>query len=536
MDRLEAAYQKYVQSPKAAVLAEVNEEEIERCLVDSLSRTISIPESLQTAGVQHDNNVKRIFFKIDREAQIADLSNLEIYINYLNANGEADRYPVDDKKVEGDYITFSWLIGDFATKYQGQITFIVCMENKNGEHWNSTIARLTVLEGLETEKTIVDQNPSVLEEILTKLNDTYNQTDKVPSSDVMHNGKSLEDMINDGDLSGGGSGSVGPQGPEGPQGPAGENGEDGAAATITIGEVVTLDAGQPAVVENTGTENAAILKFSIPRGETGPQGKPGADGAAGAKGDTGETGPQGPTGPAGADGEDGATWLSGESEPVSASGKNGDWYVNTSTWNVYSKESGSWSLKGCIKGDQGEPGPKGDQGPSGAPGEQGPAGPAGEDGADGAPGEAGPKGDQGEPGPQGPKGDTGDMGPAGPKGDTGDTGPAGAAAGFGTPLASIDNTTGTPFVTVQANGPDTAKIFSFHFSGLKGESASASGGGNITLLWENDDNGANGWEQNNSFTVPNMMDYDMIGIVCLCNGAKASDEYSGINLVWYKKS
>lgn len=51
----------------------------------------------------------------------------------------------------------------------------------------------------------------------------------------------------------------------------------------------------------------------------------------------------------------------------------------------------------------------------------------------------------------------------------GSGGAPGAAAGFGTPTATVDNTTGTPSVQVTASGPDTAKIFAFAFSGLKGE-------------------------------------------------------------------
>ena len=60
-------------------------------------------------------------------------------------------------------------------------------------------------------------------------------------------------------------------------------------------------------------------------------------------------------------------------------------------------------------------------------------------------------------------------GPQGPKGDTGDTGATGAAAGFGTPTASVDSNVGTPAVTVTASGPDTAKVFDFAFSNLKGD-------------------------------------------------------------------
>lgn len=50
----------------------------------------------------------------------------------------------------------------------------------------------------------------------------------------------------------------------------------------------------------------------------------------------------------------------------------------------------------------------------------------------------------------------------------GQQGPAGAAAGFGTPTATVDQTTGTASVTVSASGPNTAKVFAFKFSGLKG--------------------------------------------------------------------
>lgn len=62
----------------------------------------------------------------------------------------------------------------------------------------------------------------------------------------------------------------------------------------------------------------------------------------------------------------------------------------------------------------------------------------------------------------------GPQGPAGATGATGATGPAGAAAGFGTPTATVDANTGTPSVTVSASGPDTVKVFSFAFKNLKG--------------------------------------------------------------------
>lgn len=217
-------------------------------------------------------------------------------------------------------------------------------------------------------------------------------------------------------------------------------------------------------------------------------------GPQGPQGETGPTGPKGATGATGAKGADGATWLSGTAAPTTQ-GKDGDYYINTSTWDVYKKASGTWSKTGSIKGATGPQGPKGE---TGATGPQGATGPKG---ATGAQGPTGPQGEKGDPfaiaktyasitamnagyasdgvkqgqfvmidtgnvndadnaklyvkgattytyitdlsgatgmtGPQGPKGATGATGATGPqglkgdKGDTGATGPQGPAGAKG---------------------------------------------------------------------------------------------------------
>lgn len=50
----------------------------------------------------------------------------------------------------------------------------------------------------------------------------------------------------------------------------------------------------------------------------------------------------------------------------------------------------------------------------------------------------------------------------------GSKGSSGAAAGFGTPTATIDNNVGTPSVTVTTSGSNTQKVFNFAFKNLKG--------------------------------------------------------------------
>ena len=145
------------------------------------------------------------------------------------------------------------------------------------------------------------------------------------------------------------------------------------------------------------------------------------------------------------------------------------------------------NLKGEAgpKGDKGDKGDAGERGPQGEQGIQGPAGPKGDKGdaftysdftseqlesLKGPKGDKGDKGDAGERGPQGEQGIQGIQGPAGPKGDNGTNGTDGDPAGFGEIVATVDNSTGTPNVTVTTSGTNEAKNFTFAFTGLKGES------------------------------------------------------------------
>ncbi len=113
-------------------------------------------------------------------------------------------------------------------------------------------------------------------------------------------------------------------------------------------------------------------------------------GPKGDKGDTGATGPQG------LPGQDGKTVLQGSGVPGDELGNDGDIFIDTLTWDYYSKTNGHWTLVGNIKGDKGD---------TGATGPQGPQGPQGDTGA------TGPQGSEGPQGSQGPQGDTGATGP-----------------------------------------------------------------------------------------------------------------------------
>ena len=51
----------------------------------------------------------------------------------------------------------------------------------------------------------------------------------------------------------------------------------------------------------------------------------------------------------GMDGHDGNSLLTGNGEPASTLGKNGDSYIDFDTWNYFVKENGNWVFKGNIK-------------------------------------------------------------------------------------------------------------------------------------------------------------------------------------------
>ena len=90
-------------------------------------------------------------------------------------------------------------------------------------------------------------------------------------------------------------------------------------------------------------------------GEQGIQGEPGKDGHTptieiGENGNRIIDGVDSEIKAEGKDGLDGNTILNGTNNPTNGLGKDGDFYINTSNWDVFLKENGEWISKGCLKG------------------------------------------------------------------------------------------------------------------------------------------------------------------------------------------
>lgn len=185
---------------------------------------------------------------------------------------------------------------------------------------------------------------------------------------------------------GGGGGTVWRDGAGAPSNALGANGD--YYLNTTNGDVHKKAAGTYSVVGNIKGPAGA-------NGTNGTNGSDGADGVDGADGReielqktathvqwryageatwtdlvalsdiTGPAGTNGTNGTNGSDGAPGSVWYSGSGTPSSGLGINGDYYLNTTTWDLSFKSSGTWAVIGNIKGATGATGATGPSGTSG---------------------------------------------------------------------------------------------------------------------------------------------------------------------------
>lgn len=192
-------------------------------------------------------------------------------------------------------------------------------------------------------------------------------------------------------------GPQGPQGEQGIQGERGPQGEQGERGADGIDGNHGLDGADGRSLEFhwDGTqlgvryEGDATYAYVDLEGPVGPEGPEGQQGIQGARGERGLPGPgleflwngtrlgvktpedaeysyvnlqgdPGPAGPAGADGVDGAdgrTLRSGTSAPTGSVGEDGDFYINTTTWQIYGpKTGGAWGSGVSLVGPAGQGG------------------------------------------------------------------------------------------------------------------------------------------------------------------------------------
>ena len=170
--------------------------EVATCTVNPDTREIIVPEKYKILGVFSDEKVTKIPFTCPKVVgNNVDLTEYNLYINYQNAIGRHNAYLVDDVAVSGDNITFSWLLSRDVTLSSGVVKYSICAKKLNGDsisnEWNTTIANGVVIQGLEATQAIVEENPDIIEAILSKAHthanksvlDKFAETDGKPTYD-----------------------------------------------------------------------------------------------------------------------------------------------------------------------------------------------------------------------------------------------------------------------------------------------------------------------------------------------------------------
>lgn len=151
------------------------------CAIDFDTQTINIPKSITVLGVESDDNVKKLHFRMPKTYHGSDLSKFSIRINYMNANNDPAYFaPAKGVTVDevNDTITFYWDIERDVVAYKGNVKFIVCAkrtdtDGKILQELNTTPTMLPVLEGLETDMENIQVEPKDYLAQLLSVKDDY---------------------------------------------------------------------------------------------------------------------------------------------------------------------------------------------------------------------------------------------------------------------------------------------------------------------------------------------------------------------------
>lgn len=123
--------------------------------IDEDLRIISIPNLAIVIGAEGDKDVNRLYFKMNRNYRGTDLAAFTPRINYTNAAGKHYYYDANDMTIEGDSLTFSWLIRAQAAQVSGTVEFSVCMREFSGTEllaeFNSTTATMNCLKSIHED-------------------------------------------------------------------------------------------------------------------------------------------------------------------------------------------------------------------------------------------------------------------------------------------------------------------------------------------------------------------------------------------------
>lgn len=146
-------------------------------IVNGDLRTIQIPASCNgILGVESDEKVAQIPFRIPRHYGDLDLTTFEPRVNYLNANGEIGVTVCTFSESDDEYAFFTWEVDRRATRYVGTTSFVVCLILTDADgtilrELNTTVQKLEVLAGIEAENQLENEYTDIINYILNRLDE-----------------------------------------------------------------------------------------------------------------------------------------------------------------------------------------------------------------------------------------------------------------------------------------------------------------------------------------------------------------------------
>lgn len=145
-------------------------------IIDPATRAIT-SETKKLYITQYDHNSERFTFKIPRIMEGHDMMECNaILIDFNNTSttkkdNNVGEYISTDKTEDGEFMLFSWLVSQDATKLVGSLSFSVSFICHDGDgnvvyEWGTdTYKRITVLEKARYSQAIVEKYPDVIEQI-----------------------------------------------------------------------------------------------------------------------------------------------------------------------------------------------------------------------------------------------------------------------------------------------------------------------------------------------------------------------------------
>ena len=252
----------------------------EYCTLEPISRKLTLTEPQRIAGVESDENVRGLKFKFPKIVEGTDFTQMQLRINFINSRQEKGQHIVTDlKPLEGEegYITFTWPFSRLVTHYRGYTKFVICAvkTDENGTitaEWNTALAQMRVLEGLEVDEP--DVTPEENDVIAQLISICQNSADKAAQSAQQAQEEAEKVLTYGPQIGANGNWIVGGE----------DTGQPSQGFSPTV-QTKPIDNGTEVVIIDKNGEKS----FEVKDGKDGKDGQDGAPGTPGKNGADGKT-------------------------------------------------------------------------------------------------------------------------------------------------------------------------------------------------------------------------------------------------------